>query len=135
MIAIIIFIIYIGNTIIYISKFINFFSFYFIYLMICFCFFCSILEVFSYVHSWRTDNNFTFFIKSLWYSVICQLCEYYLLLAFLFCLVLTLFSIANWDSVSNVWCQQYQHFAILLTAPKVWDRSCCLWKASLIVSV
>ena len=51
---------------------------------------------------------------------------------FVFCLGLNLISTTNGDFVSNVWHQRYQHSAILLTAPGVWDRSCCLWKAILV---
>ena len=72
--------------------------------------------------------------RSLWYSSICQLGAYHILLAFLFYLVLILISTTNWDSVSNVWCQRYRHSTMLLTAPEVWDRSSCLWKTGLIVS-
>ena len=65
--------------------------------------FIHIVEVISFVPNWRIDSNFTtVFISSVWSSVICQLDAYYLLLAFLFCLGLTLISTTHWDFVSNL---------------------------------
>ena len=60
LIAIIIFIIYVVYTIIYISKFVSFFRYIFnlnIYSPV-FVSFVVLPEVFSYVPSWRINNNF-----------------------------------------------------------------------------
>ena len=50
------------------------------------------------------------FISSVWCSVICQLDAYYLLLAFPFCLGLTLIRTTNWDFVSNLSHIIFSHF-------------------------
>ena len=53
---------------------------------------------------------------------------------FLFCLALTLIRTTNGDIVSNARYQRYHHSAILLNAPRVWDRSWCLCKAILVLT-
>ena len=114
-----------------------FFNFCSIYLMgFFFCFlFKYYLFIFLTYFPMYLANALTIILCVLispsWHSVICQLDACYLLLAFLFYPGLILNSIANWDFFSNTWCQRYQHSAILLTASEVWNRSGCLWKASL----
>ena len=68
--------------------------------------FVVLLEEFSYVPSWRIDNNFKCLYQIILVQVICHLGANYLILAFLFWLMLTLISTTNWGSVWNVWCQR-----------------------------
>ena len=72
-------------------------------------------------------------ISSVWYSVICQLDAYHLLLAFLFCLWLTLISTTNWDFVPNLSHIMLSHFYLQMlndvNVKNSWDN--LRWKYQL----